>query len=569
MSMKFEHREDGSIYQIDEKSRVEKEISNFKPVIERHIEEVCPGGVKKQKVEMSILTKEGEKLGPVILPATDLLDTKWVTEHFGFEWKVVGNKNDFTKAVGELNEGVKKDSIYVTTGFKRIDGVLHFTTNESVLSAASDGRVKCSLPGNLKNYSLPPSKKEGKKTTSAINNLLAVSSANSVLALVLIAAVIRAVLGDALRPDFTVFLVGRTGSFKSSIAAAIQAFFGGNFNKDTLPAHWSSTSLALGKILTMLNHVVCVIDDFKYKNQNQQQKVNDDLDQVLRGVSNSSPRLTKPDLDAGKTQVEYAVLPIVTAETVPIGADPSLHARVVYLDIQPGDLDTPECKQVYQDAENGVFAQMLSNFIQYYIDNEDEVKKRFVSGVDKYALEIESTCDIEHKRVISNFAQLLASYAAFLRYQIAIKSLKKEQAKEQFFKGKKLIIDLATRQHEIISTKSVQNAISEAFETAIKEGEVYFGDVSEPDIDSRQEVTHGWRDRDSGITYVNEKFDPTLIAPYVLKEVKASVPDTKQKFWIKMKALGMLAQTDSGRNTVRKKIHDEKRTVYPAHLMLR
>jgi hypothetical protein len=74
-----------------------------------------------------------------------------------------------------------------------------------------------------------------------------------------LAAVYRAPLGPV---DFSVFLTGRTGTFKTALAAICHQHFGAAMDASRLPASFASTANALEEICFCAKDVLVVVDDF-------------------------------------------------------------------------------------------------------------------------------------------------------------------------------------------------------------------------------------------------------------------------------------------------------------------
>ena len=75
----------------------------------------------------------------------------------------------------------------------------------------------------------------------------------------LLAAVYRAPLGKI---DFSVFLAGRSGVFKTALAALCQQHFGATMDASGLPAGFSSTENALERLAFEAKDALLVVDDF-------------------------------------------------------------------------------------------------------------------------------------------------------------------------------------------------------------------------------------------------------------------------------------------------------------------
>ena len=75
----------------------------------------------------------------------------------------------------------------------------------------------------------------------------------------LLAAVYRAPFGGV---DFSVFLAGKTGVFKTALAALCQQHFGAEMDASRLPANFASTGNAVEALAFHAKDALLVVDDF-------------------------------------------------------------------------------------------------------------------------------------------------------------------------------------------------------------------------------------------------------------------------------------------------------------------
>jgi hypothetical protein len=73
-------------------------------------------------------------------------------------------------------------------------------------------------------------------------------------------AVWRSILGVA---DFSVFVYGATGRFKTALASLLQQHFGAGFATHRLPGSWASTANFNERLAFVGKDAVIVLDDFR------------------------------------------------------------------------------------------------------------------------------------------------------------------------------------------------------------------------------------------------------------------------------------------------------------------
>jgi hypothetical protein len=101
-----------------------------------------------------------------------------------------------------------------------------------------------------------------------------------------LACVYRAPTYTATRIDLTFFLLGRTGAFKSELAAAMQAHFG-DFSGRDFCSSWEDTVTDIEMKASHAKDAVFVIDDFKpVGGKSGVDKLHAKADRIIRGAGN-------------------------------------------------------------------------------------------------------------------------------------------------------------------------------------------------------------------------------------------------------------------------------------------
>ena len=99
-------------------------------------------------------------------------------------------------------------------------------------------------------------------------------------------AVWRSILGAA---DFSVFIYGATGRFKTALASLLQQHFGTGFAAHRLPGSWASTA-NFNEVLTFIaKDTLLVIDDFR-PGAAERRRLEGEADRLLRAAANGAGR---------------------------------------------------------------------------------------------------------------------------------------------------------------------------------------------------------------------------------------------------------------------------------------
>ena len=191
----------------------------------------------------------------------------------------------------------------------------------------------------------------------------------------LLGTLYRAPLGEIAFIDFSIHLTGPTGVFKSELAALVQAHFGAGFNSRRLSASWADTANMLEKKAFLAKDAVLVIDDFAPTGTTADvQRLHREADRLFRGAGNRSGR-ARMRADGGSRPTYYPRgLIVSTGEDIPSGQ--SLRARMLVLELAPGDVDTDVLSRAQQDAGGGVLAKAMAGYLQWLAPRVDELRRR-------------------------------------------------------------------------------------------------------------------------------------------------------------------------------------------------
>lgn len=103
------------------------------------------------------------------------------------------------------------------------------------------------------------------------------------ITLALLAAVYRAALGKV---DFSVFVAGHTGVFKSALAALCQQHFGAVMDGSSLPANFASTGNALEWLAFYAKDALLVVDDFAPSGRGADAELQNIAERLFRAAGN-------------------------------------------------------------------------------------------------------------------------------------------------------------------------------------------------------------------------------------------------------------------------------------------
>jgi hypothetical protein len=333
-------------------------LTNFTARIATDVVEDDGAEIRRRfEVEASL---NGRRLSFAV-PAANFVGMNWATEHLGAGAVIypgLGTKDHARAAVQLLSGDVPTRRVFTHTGWREVDGDwLYLHSGGAIGPDGSVSSINVELDGTLGGYVLP-NPPEGEELKEAVRvSLRLLELAPDEIIVPLLAGAYRAPLGST---DFSLHLSGPTGEGKSEIAALLAQHFGPGLNARHLVS-WESTENAIEGMGFAAKDAVVVIDDFaptgtSYDVQRWHRKA----DRVLRAMGNRSGRSRmRPDttLRSGKPP---RCLIISTGEDVPRGQ--SLRARLLALELGPGQLNFDRLTICQREASAGVYAQAMAGY---------------------------------------------------------------------------------------------------------------------------------------------------------------------------------------------------------------
>ncbi|MEQ1638808.1 MAG: hypothetical protein ABL903_19285 [Methylococcales bacterium] len=333
--------------------------------------------------------------------------------------------NNLTTAIHKFtthkkNGTIMKEYQYAHTGWQLHGGKYRFLSASGALGADSlDKLVVVKLEDSANKYNLPfpPSGDERRVAlVHALNrslDLLTISRSRPQLGALALCAVFRAPIIELYKLDFSLIFLGRWGSGKTELAAAMLAYFG-NFDARSIPFNWESTDNSLEKSLFATNSVVAVIDDFIPSiSPTEANKLHAKAQRILRGVGNQSGRGRMDQRNMQKRTYFPRGLLVSTNEALPRGA--SLIGRTLVVELNRGDLDSSMLDNLQEAAREGYPRLLMAAYIQWLAPQMPELKKTIP---DKFRLlqnlAVQDRGLMAHPRSAGVYANLMIGLEMFL-----------------------------------------------------------------------------------------------------------------------------------------------------------
>lgn len=346
--------------------------------------------------------------------------------------------------------------------------------------------VHVRLDGPLSRFVLPepPAGEELRRSVRAVLALWELGREEVVIPACI--AAWRAALETA---DFSLFLSGPTGVFKTELAALVQQHFGAGMDSRHLPADWSSTDNALEGLAFVAKDTLLVIDEYVPRGSVQdQQRHHAKADRVLRAQGNNSGR--------GRMRADGTLRPskpprgliLATGEDIPPGH--SLGARQFVIEVSPGDINVQRLSGCQQDAAAGLYAQAMAAFLAYLAPRYPEIRAEFASETQR--LREGAQAGKGHPRTPEITAALGLGLRHFLHFAMDVNALSYEDALALWQRGWRAIQAAAKRQARYQQDSEPAHRLLELLQAALASGRAHLAALN--GTQPINPLASGWRD---------------------------------------------------------------------------
>ena len=397
----------------------DRKLCNFTPWIVTEI--TRDDGVETTtRIRLRGIHQSGRSLPEIEIPASELAGFNWLAQHWGMDCILeVGQsvKDSVRYAIQTTAEHADRRTVYAVTGWRRIDGEYHFLM-------PGDDNCSVALPGKMNGYFMEHSYDMTDIQVAA--SLLHQPLAPEEILFPLLAFTFLSPLNHFLKhagcePKFVLFLVGKTGSRKSTLAALFLSFFG-RFTGAELPLSFRDTANSILLNAFSLKDVLTVIDDLHPSSRMEEPKMNGTAQAIMRAYGD---RTGKGRLRADSTPMESRPPQgnaIITAEFAPdIGESGT--ARYFALELKEKDVDLETLTAFQNEADDGTLQRCMFAYTEWiregFLFSEESVQEfqkylrtRFLFYRDSFRKD-SIQC---HGRVPETVAQLEIGMEFFLRF---------------------------------------------------------------------------------------------------------------------------------------------------------
>ena len=408
-----------------------------------------------------------------VIPSARFAGMGWPTEHLGagaIVYPGFGLKDHARAAIQVLSGRVPARRVFAHSGWREIGGEwVYLHAGGAIGHAGRAGGIRTELAGSLAGRSLPDPP-EGEELRAAIQASIGLwELAPEVITATLFGAVYRAAMEES---DFSIHLSGPTGEGKSELAALFQQHFGAGLDARHLLS-WESTENAVEAQAFALKDQLLVLDDFApagtaYDVQRWHKKA----DRIVRAKGNRAGRQRmRPDTTLRPEKPPRALI-LSTGEDVPRGQ--SLRARMLVLELAPGELDWRKLTRCQREASSGLYARAMSGFIRWLSGRHEDLGERLKE--EQASLRERAGASRQHRRTPGIVADLALGLRHFLLFAHDASAISTEEAREFWERGWRALGGAAAAQPQHQAANEPARRFRELLSAAIASGRAHVAD---------------------------------------------------------------------------------------------
>lgn len=213
-------------------------------------------------------------------------------------------------------------------------------------------------------------------------------------------------------PTITLYIIGRTGSFKTSIVKVYLCFFGKFENTTPAPMNFDDSLNALTRKAALGADLPMLLDDRRVSTTAYDKQKYEKVEKHISSVygDKTSRGRCNPDGTLQNSMVARGNL-IVTAEEAYQNIGNAAIGRALSVEMHPGDI-TDEAMTEMQDLAP-VWNKLMQMYIRWIIRNYDRLSKELPERFARFRAEQQNR---DHKRLGTSTAHLSIGYSCMLDF---------------------------------------------------------------------------------------------------------------------------------------------------------
>lgn len=398
----------------------------------------------------------GAPLPRVQIKAAQFSGMNWVAEKWDFAASIMpGNtvKDKIRYAISEVGRmTAKRITEYSHTGWRQIGGKWAYLYQGGAIGVDN---VTVDLGSGLNGYRLDGSGVEGwdkltyldgAEVTLTIGNVIAEHVAIPLLGTIFLAPLREFLAATGIAPAYALFLLGGTGTRKSTALALALSHFG-NFTGKSLPASFNDTANFIRKKAFLLKDAPIVVDDYHPVTSLQERKKMEATAQSLaRAFGDGAERgRMKADLTLQEAMPPRGVA-IISGEDTP-GVGESGMARFYVVNVGKGDVPASGALTEMQElSRQGYLQKSMRGYIVWLSKQVEKLPQQLHEAFIRNRVQALERTRGQHGRTAEAIAHMMVGYEYMLYYLRDVGALTEDQAREAYSHAWHVVTDNSARQ---------------------------------------------------------------------------------------------------------------------------
>lgn len=493
---------DNCIYEVSvrDKNKTEKLICNFVALIDEEV--TVDDGLETRKIfKIEGKHQKGYSLPKIDVSENDFASMNWIIKKWGAKCILETGqavKDKLRHCIQKISKDIKSKTIFSFTGWKKYNGKWIYLYSGGAVGADNTDVV---LEGRLAKFKLPEfsitNSEEIQKMLLEFMELAPKKVILPLLAFVFLTPLNEFLKRAGYEPNFVYYLLGKTGSGKSTLSALFLSFFG-QFSGTELPLSFMDTANSIvSKAFAMKDFLIC-IDDYKPSSRSDSQRMDNTAQNLVRSYGERTGRQRLKSDSSDMKQKYPRGNAILTGEQMP-NISESGTARMIVAEIKSGEINFDIMTELQEKARNNIYNGIMRCYIEYIQNtflNEEENEKLFIEILRK---DFENMRDNFHRNLNFSVHPRIPSMLAFLKtgfkYLLEFGKFSKEE-RDLFTKELDgILTDLAKEHSEISVTDKPTVKFINTLKDIIASGTVRVPQIDVfPNQDEENKLLIGYHD---------------------------------------------------------------------------
>lgn len=274
-------------------------------------------------------------------------------------------------------------------------------------------------------------------------------------------------------PCFSLYLIGKTGSYKSSLSKLLLCFFGNIGYAETAPVTFLDTQNAIGRKLAVGADLPLLLDDRRPTNNSSDKLRYEGIEKFVSSAIGDRAARGRLNADSS-AKISYIAKSnlIVTAEEAFVNIGSSSIARSVSIELQPDTVDFSKLQELQDNPEH--FNRVMQLYIQWLINHYDKVEQASDSLLKDYR-EIFSKAG--HARLATAFSQLTFGYAMYLLFLVDNNIITEGEMSKRIEQAKRIFVEMCEKQGKKVDNEKPTILFVDLLKEMLETKRVYISDL--------------------------------------------------------------------------------------------